>query len=492
MNMKWGSFLRRVFLFISGFITGQHNSNKKSSEMPIKYRILQVPLFAQATRMWCWAASGEMIMHYYEEEVPQYIQANNRFKRDDCGSKTRSKSCIKGGWPEFKKYGFNSPKSKYGALSWKKMVKQFHANQPVGFSWEWKKCKNRKTFGTHYMVARGYIIFNDTRLVVVNDPLPANSDKYKGGTISIMTYRDYVQFRPGYKHSYTQYDIAKPGSKQLSNQKLLQGVQGGGFHEKSLPGRRRQGILSAALEALELLKALPWSLQKELGFESKAMLEKSKLGKKTFYTLGLGSESKQDTKDIPGDVLEIHYPIEVENKLVTSITIRKRRGKWKFAVINDNRALSAVIALNEMIVPREPPAYFMVQIQSMNLSFLAFLLEEEEEEMEEDNIVLYLTPTHEDPDLPFPLYVPVPAAEVFLELKYLLEQMAEEEGGEALKNQFTGDWNKIDKALQDLDSGEETRELRGLKNAVEIINNVFVQLSSSSSGASIVNNIADK
>jgi hypothetical protein len=534
MNMKLGSFLRRVFLFISSFITGQHNSNKKPGEMPIKYRILEVPLFAQATRMWCWAASGEMIMHYYEEEVPQYVQANNRFKRDDCGSKTRSKSCIKGGWPEFKKYGFNSPKSKYGSLSWRKLVKQFHSNQPVGFSWEWKKCKTRNTFGTHYMVARGYIILNDTRLVVVNDPLPANSDKYKGGTISIMTYRDYVQFRSGYKHSYTQYDITKSGNKQLSNQKLLRGVlnqsvsgsvgqsddgqaqpgnpltmmprphpetnenqhqrfaQHIGSPRRGAPGRRRQGILSAALEGLELLNALPWSLQKELGFESKAMVEKSKLGKKTFYTLELGPGSKQDTKDIPGDVLEIHYPIEVENKLVTSITIRKRGRTWKFAVINDNRALSAVIALNEMIVPREPPAYFMVQIQSMNLSFLAFFLEDEEEEMEEGDIVLYLTPTHEDPDLPFPLYVPVPAAEVFLELKSLLVQMAEEEGGEALKSQFTGDWNKIDKALEDLNSGEETRELRGLKNAVEIINNVFVQLSSGSSGASMVKNIADK
>jgi hypothetical protein len=521
MNMKLGSFLRRVFLFISGFITGQHNSNEKPGEMPIKYRILQVPLFAQATRMWCWAAGGEMIMHYFEEEVPQYKQANNRFKRHDCGPKTRSKSCIKGGWPEFNKYGFNPPKSKYGALSWKKLVKQFHTNQPVGFSWEWKKCKTRNTFGTHYMVARGYIILNDTRLVVINDPLPANSDKYRGGTVSIMTYRDYVQFRPGYKHSYTQYEITKSGNKHLSNQKLLQGVQnqwvGGsvgqwvssmigkrnyeplimmprpnpetnenqhqriaqhiGSPRRGDPGRRGQGILSAALEGLELLKALPWSLQKELGFESKALVEKSKLGKKTFYTLGLGARAKQDTENIPGDVFEIHYPVEVEGKPVTSITIRKRGRKWKFAVINDNRALSAVRALNEMIVPREPPAYFMVQIQSMNLSFLAFLLEEEEEEIEEDNIVLYLTPTHEDPDLPFPLYVPVPAAEVFLELKNLLEQMAEEEGGEALKNQFTRDWNKIDKALQDLDSGEETRELKGLKNAVEIINNVYVQLS---------------
>ncbi|MGD2085199.1 MAG: C39 family peptidase [Candidatus Aminicenantes bacterium] len=537
MNMKLGAFLSRVSLFRCRCIRKPHHASSKPAELALKYKILEVPLFAQATRMWCWAASGEMIMHYYEDEVPQYVQANNRFKRDDCGPKTRSRACIKGGWPEFKKYGFNPGKSKYGALSWKKLVKQFHANQPVGFSWEWKKCKSKKSYGSHYMVARGYIILNDSKLVVVNDPLPANGDKHKGGTISIMTYSDYVQFRPRHKHSYTQYDITKSGSKQLSNQKLLRGrvknegwkdrrVEGdmlsskmrlkaskpcvpenshelsnirhfdkfaaGTIHLKKpsvgpkgligppchgAPGRRRQGIWSAAMEGLGLLKALPWSLQKELGYETETMVEKSKLGKKTFYTMDMRSEPRQDSKDIPGDVLEVHYPVEVERKLVTSITIRKRRGKWKFAVIGDNSALSAVKALNEMIVPREPPAYFMVQIHSMNLSFLAYFLQEEEG-IGEDNIILYLTPTHEDPDLTFPLYVPVPAAEVFLELKYLLERMAEEKGGETLKNQFTGYWNKMEKALEELDSGEKNRVHRGLKNAVEIINNVFVQLES--------------
>jgi hypothetical protein len=482
MNKKFGVFLILLCLFICGCITQLHHPGIKPGEMAIKYRILEVPLFAQETRVWCWAASGEMIMHYYGEEVPQHVQANKRFERIDCGTQTRSRDCIKGGWPQFTKYEFNPPNHKYGPLSWQELQEQIQANQPVGFSWEWKKCDGSTSYGSHYMVARGYIILNDTRLVVVNDPLPANSDKYKGGTVSIMTYDDYVQFCPRYIHSYTHYDITKPGSEQIYNQKLLRGVQGGGFLEKSPPGRRRQVILSAVQEGLELLKALPWPIQKELGFESKTMVEESKLGKKSFYTLGMGAGRWQDTGEIPGDVLEIHYPVEVEKEVekkpVTSITIRKKEGKWKFAVINDSRALSVVKTLNEMIAPREPPAYFMVQIQSMNLSFLAYFLEEEAEEMEEDNIILYLVPTHEDPDLPFPLYVRVQAAEVFLELRYLLEQMAEEKGGEALKNQFTGDWNKMDEALEDLESGEKTRALKGVKWLVEIINNVFGQLES--------------
>jgi hypothetical protein len=525
MNKKLGVCLILVCLFICGCIThpynGKANPNKKPGEMTIKYKILEVPLFAQETRMWCWAASGEMIMHYYGEEVPQHVQANIRFKRSDCGNQTRSIQCIKGGFPQFKKkYGFNPPKSKYGAISWQELLGQIHANQPVGFSWEWKKCKGSKFSGSHYMVARGYIILNDTRLVVVNDPLPMNTDKYKGGTVSIMTYDDYVQFCPRYIHSYTHYDIKKPDSEHFFKQKFLRGglnqwvsvsvgqwvssmivkhsyeslimmprphtetnenqhqriAQHIGSPRRGAPGRRRQGIFTAALESLELLKALPWPILKELGFETKAMVKKSKLGKKPFYTLGMGSGRWQDTGEIPGDIFEVHYPVEVEKEPVTSITLRKRGGKWKFAVINDYRALSAVKTLDEMIAPRKLPSYFIVQIQSMNLSFLAYFLEEEEEEIEEDNIILYLVPTHEDPDLTFPLYVPVPAAEVFLKLKYLLEQMAEEKGGEALKNQFTGDWKEMDEALQDLDSGERTRALKGVQRLVEIINNVFGQL----------------
>jgi len=450
-----------------------HRPGIEPGEMTIKYRILEVPLFAQETRKWCWAASGEMIMNYYGAEVPQYEQANKRFKRSDCGSKAKPWKCIEGGWPQFTRYGLNCALPKKGPLSWPELQKQIRANQPVGFSWEWK------SYGSHYMVARGYIIINNTRLVVVNDPMPANSDKYKGGTVSIMTYDDYVQFSPSYKHLFTQYDITLTNDeKRKTPGKERRYISGGDLISTPVhlenKGNTQPG--AAAKEGLELLKALPWLIQKELGFESKTLVEKSKLGKKSFYTLGRGAGRWQDTGEIPGDVLEIHYPVEVETELVTSITIRKREGKWKFAVINDSHALSAVKTLNEMIAPRETPSYFMVQIQSMNLSFLAYFLEQEEEEMGEDRIILYLVPTHEDPDLHFPLYIPVPAAEVFGELKYLLEQMVEERGGEALKNQFTGDWNKMDEALEDLESGEKTRALSGVQQLVEIINNVFGKL----------------
>jgi hypothetical protein len=478
------------------------NANKKTNSNPhkitCKYKILEVPLFAQATRMWCWAASLEMIRHYYYgDEVPQGVQADNRFKRNDCCSRPTPWSCIKGGRPEYEKYGFNPPESQYGALPWQELVRQIHAGKPVGFSWEWRTCEGSRFYGSHYMVARGYIIFKDTRLVVVNDPLPANPDKHKGGTVSIMTYDDYVRFCPGYIHAYTHYDITTANYKWflksfkmvmalfflllsglsdrfleiVNKQKFLRGVQGGSFFKKRPSGRRGQGISLAALESLELLKALPRPLLKELGLESRRMVKKVSLGE-PFSTSFFGAGRLQAAGEIPGDVVEVHYPVEVDEKPVTSITLRKRKGEWTFAVFGDRRALTAAAALKEIPPCRgEPPAYFMVQIQSMNLTFMAYFSEEEDNK-------LYFIPTHEDPDLAFPLYEPVPAAEVFWELKYILEQAAEGEGGAALKEELKGPWKEMDEALDDQESGDKEQAFRGMKKAVEILGSVFGQLES--------------
>ena len=104
MNKRLGPILILTSLFLTGCLThppkGKGNTNTKPGEITLKYKILDVPLFAQTTKMWCWAASMEMIMHYYGEKLPQHVQANNKFERRDCGPKTRSSGCIKTAWPE--------------------------------------------------------------------------------------------------------------------------------------------------------------------------------------------------------------------------------------------------------------------------------------------------------------------------------------------------------------------------------------------------------
>ena len=208
MNKRLGACLIPALLFMFICFTYPQVVYADEDEKELKFRILAVPLFAQQTYLWCWAASGEMIMGYLGKEVPQCEQANMRFRRSDCCQKTGiAEDCISVGWPQYHKYEFTSePKS--SAIEWDELVRQIDCKKPVGFSWEWS---DPETFGPdgHYMVARGYIIINDLNLVVVNDPAPWCEDRHKGGSIKIMTYLDYDSFTDYYKHWFDDYQITK-------------------------------------------------------------------------------------------------------------------------------------------------------------------------------------------------------------------------------------------------------------------------------------------
>ena len=85
------------------------------------------------------------------------------------------------------------------------MVNQTDALKPVGFSWEFTDPDKRS--GAHYMVARGYILLNDIKLVLVNDPSPWNKCKCQGGSLKIISYSDYVEYPDRYTHGYDDYDF---------------------------------------------------------------------------------------------------------------------------------------------------------------------------------------------------------------------------------------------------------------------------------------------
>lgn len=173
----------------------------------------------------------------------------------------------------------------------------------------------------------------------------------------------------------------------------------------------------AAQKSLEILKALPLSILKELGFETEQMIERCLLGKPiSAYIIGLEiiKKSKKDNTYDPEiiltDAYEIHYPVYVDEMPVSSITIRKREGEeWAFAQIGGKEILFAEQArMKHFSSTSMPlPSYFMVQIQSIYLTFLGYY----------SNGKMYLILTHEHPDLKIPLYEPVPAKEIFIELK---------------------------------------------------------------------------
>ena len=95
---------------------------------------LKVTLRPQETKMWCWAASGQMVMEYLGRKVAQCEEANHRFGRDDCcpsaGAEVPS-DCVIGGWAEYKKWGFSFKKTTNYALTWDELVAQLSSGKPL-------------------------------------------------------------------------------------------------------------------------------------------------------------------------------------------------------------------------------------------------------------------------------------------------------------------------------------------------------------------------
>jgi|SRR5205809_3227036 len=165
---------------------------------------LPIPLKPQETLMWCWAASGEMVMAYLGKPVRQCIQANNLFslKGVDCCAQPVANGCVNGGWPEFQKYGVSYQKTSNLPLSWDQLTDQLYCQKkPIAFSWGWIDDIGQQN-GGHMMVAVGYVPINGTDFVTVNDPWPPG----QGGDLAQTTYANYVS-GPDHVHWDDFYDF---------------------------------------------------------------------------------------------------------------------------------------------------------------------------------------------------------------------------------------------------------------------------------------------
>lgn len=159
-----------------------------------------VALHPQETGMWCWAASGQMVMDFLGHNVAQCTQANNRFGRTDCCGNPVPGLCVNGGWPEFAKYNFDSKHTSDAALSWDDLREQiFCKRKPFCVTWHWTGG------GGHMMVATGYVTIGGVNYVSINDPWPPNT-----GDQRVITYDEYVQ-GVGHTHWDDYYDVTWTG-----------------------------------------------------------------------------------------------------------------------------------------------------------------------------------------------------------------------------------------------------------------------------------------
>lgn len=177
-----------------------------SSCCPGLQESLTVSLRPQETEMWCWAASGQMVMDYHGKNVNQCTQANDYLQRTDCCNSPAPYICIQGGWPQFGKYAFQFLKTSSTALNWTDLKKEISKGQQCGgrpfcFTWKWDGD------GGHMMVAVGYKSIGDLRWVEVLDPLPVQE-----GTHKFISYEAYVN-GPGYSHWDDYYEVIPQGGR---------------------------------------------------------------------------------------------------------------------------------------------------------------------------------------------------------------------------------------------------------------------------------------
>ncbi|MDQ1353787.1 MAG: hypothetical protein QG657_4094 [Acidobacteriota bacterium] len=190
-------FNNKLWLAVRSYLNDNHPWILKGFET-----VLPVPLYAQQTTKWCWAASAEMIMVYLGAtvDVTQCTQANKRLARTDCCNNFLN--CVQGGLPEFNKYGFNSAWAT--TLTFDQLKTEFQNGRPVGFIHQ----QNSDGY-QHYMVVRGYSE-SGGQFVCVNDPWPSNTNKTAGGAQRIITYAEWVG-GAGYTNTLVQcdYNIVK-------------------------------------------------------------------------------------------------------------------------------------------------------------------------------------------------------------------------------------------------------------------------------------------
>ncbi len=165
---------------------------------------LSVALRPQLTDKWCWAASAQMVMEFLGVKATQCDEANKRFGEGSCCDRKVPRACIRGGCPEFDKYGFTFLMTAGAPLSWDDLRKQINDKKPFTFTWIWND--ERNVVSGHMMVVAGYKVSQGTRLVLVNDPWPPPGLLSSGGDQRWETYRNYVS-GPDHTHGDDYYEV---------------------------------------------------------------------------------------------------------------------------------------------------------------------------------------------------------------------------------------------------------------------------------------------
>jgi hypothetical protein len=351
--------------------------------------------------MWCWAASGQMIMQYLgHSPITQCGEASDYFGNGvNCCAPTPDATCINGGWPQFDKHGFGFQKtpelSAASALAWDDLRKEIDNNRPIAFAW------HRKTGGGHMMVVIGYKIEDGKNFVVINDPWPPGV-----GAQYPLPYESFVAPDATYEHWLDFYDIVSttgPGGDMPNNPTTAED-------------------LAASLESVKTF--LPTAL-KLVGKDAPGSAEASHLDDPLpSVEVGLNVLEKEAPGGDPEAIFSqqshsILYPVMMGREMVSSIAASKQApGGWSAAPTNLPWAqiLLKERARHAAQTDTPPDSYFVVDVGALGLHFLAT----------RHTGKLVLIPTRDEPDIGLRAGESLDATEVLSKLSALAKRCNEE------------------------------------------------------------------
>lgn len=364
---------------------------------------LSVSLRAQETNMWCWAASGEMVMEFLGQSVSQCDEANRRFGYSNCCSKPTPGDCVRGGWPEFGKYGFTFQQTNRAGLSWDALRTEISVRgRPFAFSWAWRGG------GGHMMVVRGFFTANGTRFVSINDPWPPNAGDQRD-----ITYEEYLE---GSDHTHWDdyYAVARPGVSGVS---LAEAKPAPKPEAKKMQPQRGVGLAAAVEQTREVArrsldtyrKMTTW--QKGPGIAGAGVTLGDPfpvvfIGLSSLRAVGMAEPKWTE----PPEATKVLYPIQAPGGIHSAVTLERKGEQWE-TVSYGNAALAKLLdqARRRYAAEHQRPIadFHAVSIPALNTYFVA---------TRSANDLTYI-PVIDDPSLGIKANVPVNAAEVMPRLR---------------------------------------------------------------------------
>ena len=328
--------------------------------------VLSVQLRPQETRMWCWAASAEMIMEFLGSPgISQCSQAQQYLNVTACCVSPTPEACINGGWPQFEYYGFNASNTEDEALSWEQLTREIDANRPVAFGWHWN------SGGGHMVVVCGYQEIGGERFVVINDPWPPEIGS--GG--QLIPYDNYVSPSDGW-HWRDYYEIERVVAGVVSTH-IPRGV--------AVPGEGKDAIYASRNAArLSISVILRASGIDRPGSEEESKIESSIPVVHVGLNELLAAAPSGEASILDKPRTQVVHIVTMPDHQMTAIVTHAAPdapGGWKATslgnktlakLINEARRAHEAYRKIESRGPGALPDYVAVEVPALGLYFLAY------------------------------------------------------------------------------------------------------------------------